>query len=101
MLVELERLRHENQRLRLQLKRELAEEQKRIEETTGFRPRLAGYKYPIPYMRVGESFFVPDKSRQRCLRAMASYWGQKLGKRFSVRSWTHQGVKGIKVVRWE
>lgn len=101
LLAELARLRAENTKLRALVRQELEQESQRIALETGFTPRLAGYKYPLPFMRVGQAFFVSNRKHGGTLRAMVSYWGRKQGKKFTVRADVCDGVKGWRVVRWE
>lgn len=101
LLAEVARLRAENMRLRALVRQEQRQERERIAVETGFTPRLAGYKYPLPFMRVGQAFFVSNRKHGGTLRAMVSYWGRKQGKKFTVRTEVRDGVKGWRVVRWE
>jgi hypothetical protein len=101
LIAELERLRFENKRLRALVNREQKQAEVKLKLDTGVkRLRRKPYRYPIPTMEVGQSFFIPlaDKTR---LRSLTWYWGNKMGKRFTVRVAKLNGVKGCRVVRWE
>jgi hypothetical protein len=101
LLAELERLRFENERLRAQVKREQKQAEVKLKRKLGVkRLRRKPYRYPIPTMEVGQSFFVRLQDKTR-LRSLCWYWSRKMGKRFTVRVAQFNGVKGCRVVRWE
>jgi hypothetical protein len=55
------------------------------------RPRR---KYPLEEMQVGDSFFVPDRSKNNLMTFMSTE-GTRLGRKFSTRlCWRKQSLEG-------
>lgn len=50
-------------------------------------------KYPFATMDVGDMFFVPDAKKS--FSSLASAAGKRLGRKFSTRAVTDNGVEGI------
>lgn len=57
-------------------------------------------KYPFKGLEVGDSFFVP-KAVALNMSGRAHYWGKKLERKYSVRTVTEGGVKGVRAKRTE
>lgn len=57
-------------------------------------------KYPFKDMKVGQSFFAPDKNSNQMNNA-SSHWRKKLGWRFESMTVMENGVEGCRVWRVE
>lgn len=55
-------------------------------------------KYPYRDLRIGQSFFVPDATHQLISGSMHPA-KKRLGRKFTARTVTENGVKGVRVWR--
>jgi len=62
------------------------------------KPSGAPRKYPFPELEIGHSFFAPNKTPQTLSHSLC-YWGKKLSCKFTSRTRTENGVRGVRVWR--
>jgi hypothetical protein len=65
-------------------------------------PKGPRARYPLKYMEVGDSFFVPDTAAKINPVRRAASWATKTyaPKRFTARTVTESGIRGVRVWRF-
>jgi hypothetical protein len=63
-------------------------------------PMPGRQKYPLEDIKIGQSFFVPNQTAKKISPPIYG-WGHRNARKFTLRTVTESGVKGVRVWRVE